>query len=189
MGAENIQGKEPHLDYCSQLWSPSSQAEINKIENVQKSLVSRIFDSRLQGLNYWSKLKVLHLYSQERRRERYIVIFLWKISQGLVSGYNVAFTPRSDRTGRKVIPAQVVMSSPAAVRNARAGSLAVKGAQLFNLLPTNLRNSDQGDILMFKNHLDIFLENIPDQPSVTGLMRGAQTNSLLHQIPLYETTY
>ena len=66
------------------------------------------------------------------------------------------------------------------VRQARAGSLAVKGAQLFNAMPASVRNSDHGDVLMFKNHLDIYLQNIPDQPTVSGLVRGAQTNSLLH---------
>ena len=34
---------QPHLDYCS----PSSQQAIKKIEGVQKSLVSRIRDTRL----------------------------------------------------------------------------------------------------------------------------------------------
>jgi hypothetical protein len=61
---------QPHLDYCSQLWSPTSQFSINKIEQVQKSLVSKITDNKLRGLSYWRKLKTLHLYSQERRRER-----------------------------------------------------------------------------------------------------------------------
>ena len=153
---------QPHRDYCSQLWSPTQQSSINKIEQVQKSLVSRISDTRLRGFNYWGKLQILHLYSQERRRERYMVIFLWKISQGLVSGYSIPFTSRTSRTGRKVEPAQVPQSAPTSVKNARAGTLAVKGAQLFNLLPESLRNSEHGDILMFKNHLDIFMENIPD---------------------------
>jgi hypothetical protein len=180
---------QPHLDYCSQLWSPTSQFSINKIEQVQKSLVSKITDNRLRGLNYWRKLKTLHLYSQERRRERYMVIFIWKISQGLVSGYRIPFSPRSSRTGRKAEPAPVHQAAPAAVKNARAGTLAVKGAQLFNLLPESLRNSDHGDILMFKNHLDIFLDTIPDEPSVPGLVRGAETNSLLNQIPLFNSNF
>ena len=55
----------------------------------------------------------------------------------------------------------------------------------FNLLPVNLRNSEHGDVAMFKNHLDIYLANIPDQPTVSGLSRGATSNSLLHQIPVY----
>ena len=35
---------QPKLDYCSQLWSPSDQGAINKLESVQKHLVDRIKD-------------------------------------------------------------------------------------------------------------------------------------------------
>ena len=177
---------QPHLDYCSQLWSPSSQELINKIEQVQRSLVSRITDRNIMHASYWEKLKILRLYSQERRRERYMIIFLWKITQQLVSGYSIMFTSRTSRTGRKAVPLQVPQSAPAAVKRARAGTLAVKGTQLFNSLPASIRNSEHGDILMFKNHLDIYLQDIPDEPTVSGLVRGAETNSLLHQIPFYE---
>ena len=180
---------QPHLDYCSQLWSPTSQEQINKIERVQKSLVSRVSDTRLQGLSYWDKLSTLRLYSQERRRERYMIIFVWKISQGLVSGYTIPFTSPYNRTGRKAILHHAPQSATASVRQARAGTLAVRGAQLFNAMPSSLRNSDHGDVLMFKNHLDIYLLNIPDQPTVAGLTRAAQSNSLLHQVPLYEASY
>ena len=176
---------QPHLDYCSQLWCPSAQGQIGKIEAVQRSLVSRIREQRLQSLSYWDKLRVLRLYSQERRRERYMVIFIWKVSQGMVDGYNVAFTPRSSRTGRMVVPPAILKSSPPSVRQARERSLAVKGAQLFNILPAQLRNSEHGDVEMFKNHLDIFLADIPDQPTIPGLGRAAQTNSLVHQVPMY----
>ena len=58
---------QPHLDYCSQLWSPTAQGQINKLEFVQRSLISRMTDRRLQGLSYWEKLRHLRLYSQERR--------------------------------------------------------------------------------------------------------------------------
>ena len=80
-------------------------------------------------------------------------------------------------------------SAPATVRQARAGTLAVRGAQLFNAMPTSLRNSDHGDVLMFKNHLDIYLQNVPDQPTSAGSARGALTNSLLQQVPIYEYSY
>ena len=117
-----------------------------------------------------------------------MIIFIWKICQELVSGYTLPFTSTSSRTGRKVIPAAVPQGAASVVKQARAGSLAVKGAQLFNAMPASVRNSDHGDVLMFKNHLDIYLQNIPDQPTVSGLVRGAQTNSLLHQVPLYEAS-
>ena len=151
---------------------------------VQEHLVDKILDSSLSSLNYWEKLQHLRLYSQERIRERYQVIFLWKISQGLVSGYDVTFTSQS-RRGRMIIPKEVVRSSPAVVRRAREGSLGVRGAQLFNLLPDSIRNLNSEHVDLFKNHLDIFLTSIPDQPTVPGLGRAAESNSLLHQLPIF----
>ena len=97
-----------------------------------------------------------------------------------MTGYDIPFTCLNSRTGRKAVPATVQQTAPTTLKKARSSSLAVKGAQLFNLLPLHLRNSEHGDILMFKNHLDIFLGDIPDQPTVPGLVRGAETNSLLH---------
>ena len=176
---------QPKLDYCSQLWSPSDQTSINRIESVQRNLVDRIQDGRLLGLNYWDKLSELHLYSQERRRERYQVIFLWKISQGMVSGYNIDFTHTMGRRGRSIIPKAVVRAAPSAVRNARERSLGVRGARIFNLLPEQIRSMNTDHIEMFKNHLDVFQSSIPDQPTMTGLGRAAESNSLLHQLPLF----
>ena len=107
---------QPHLDYCSQLWSPYSQGQIKKLENVQKSLVNKILDMGLENRNYWDKLHYLRLFSQERRRERYQIIFFWKISQGLVSGYQIPFSQNS-RTGRWAVPAQLPSPNvPASVR-------------------------------------------------------------------------
>ena len=176
---------QPKLDYCSQLWSPSDQSFINKLEAVQHHLVNRIKDRRLSGLQYWEKLEELHLFSQERRRERYMVIFLWKISQGLVSGFDVKFTSSGLRRGRLIIPNEINMGAPTAVRNARAQSLGVRGAKIFNLLPEAIRTMNTEHIDYFKNHLDVFLATIPDQPTITGLGRAADTNSLIHQLPLF----
>ena len=87
---------------------------------------------------------------------------------------------------KKSNTAAVNIRTTAAIRNARASTFAVIGAQLFNLMPLNLRNSNHGDIQMFKNQLDIYLRSIPDQPTTRGLARNAKTNSLLDQVPLYE---
>ena len=83
------------------------------------------------------------------------------------------------------IPKQVDRKSPAVVKKARENSLGVKGALLFNLLPDSLRTMNTDHVDMFKNHLDIFLTSIPDQPTVAGLGRAAETNSLLHQLPMF----
>ena len=176
---------QPRLDYCSQLWSPRDQASINRLEAVQRQFLSQIRDVSLVGKNYWERLSLLRVYSQERRRERYQVCFLWKQSQGLVDGYEMKWQ-WSDRRGRLAIPTRIPQNAPNAVKKARYRSLGVHGAHLFNLLPKNLRNENSGDFELFKNHLDIFLAMIPDQPTSTGLARAAVTNSLLDQVPLVQ---
>ena len=178
---------QPKLDYCSQLWSPSDQGSINQLELVQKHLVDRIQCPKLVGLNYWDKLSELHLYSQERRRERYQVIFLWKISQGMVSGYDLEFTSGMGRRGRTIIPKTVVRTVPSVFRNERERSLGVRVANILNLLTEQLKSIDTNHVDLFKNHLDVFLSTIPDQPTVTGLGRAAESNSLLHQLPMFYT--
>ena len=106
---------QPCLDYCSQLWSPSDQGCISRLEAVQHSFVSRIWVPELEQQDYWGKLELLRLYSEERRRERYIVCFLWKLSFGLISGYNVKWQ-RSDRRGLYAVPTPPNRGASAAVR-------------------------------------------------------------------------
>ena len=135
------------------------------------------------GLNYWAVLSDLRVYSQERRRERYQICFRWKQSQGLVDGYSFSWQ-WSDRRGRLAIPTSIPRSAPAKIHQARERSLGVHGPRLFNLLPRHLRNENCGDFELFKNHLDIFLGTVTDQPTTPGLGRAAVSNSLLDQIPL-----
>ena len=45
----------------------------------------------------------MNLLSEERRRERYMVLFIWKISQGMVHGYNLQFTITRGRHGRTAL--------------------------------------------------------------------------------------
>ena len=89
------------------------------------------------------------------------------------------------RRGREIIPNPVVRAAPSVVRNAKDRSLGVRGAHIVNLLPENIRSMNTNHVDLFKNHLDVFLSSIPDQPTVTGLGRAAATNSLLDQLPLF----
>ena len=177
---------QPKMDYCSQLWSPGDQDSISKLEAVQRHFTSKV--TGMEDMNYWARLHSLKLYSQERRRERYMIVFLWKISQRMVEGYSVTFS-NNVRRGRTVLPNSVVASAPAVVRRARETTLGVKGAKLFNLLPISIRNIDSDNVETFKAELDKFLSLVPDQPTIAGQARAAETNSLLHQIPLLRTSY
>ena len=95
------------------------------------------------------------------------------------------FFSDGSRRGRIIVPKTIVRSAPSIVKKARERSLGVRGAQIFNLFPANIREMNTEHVDTFKNHLDVFLSSIPDQPTVTGLGRGAETNSLLHQLPLF----
>ena len=136
----------------------------------------------LKEMTYWERLSELRVYSQERRRERYQICFLWKLSQGLIQGFEIKWQ-WSDRRGRLTVTASIPNNAPSNVKRARERFLNVHGARLFNLLPKSLRNENSADFPLFKNHLDIFLARIPDQPTMSGLTRAAVTNSLLDQVP------
>ena len=172
---------QSRLDYCCQLWSPSDQLSISKLESVSREFTSHI--EGMEGLNYLERLKALGMYSQERRRERYLIIFIWKLAMGLVKGYTMDFS-FSPRRGWSAIPKPVNMGAPASVRRAREVSLAVKGAALFNLCPRGLRDMSSDHQDRFKENLDAWLHEIPDQPTIPGCQRAAKSNSLLDQVPM-----
>jgi hypothetical protein len=98
-------------------------------------------DSALKGMSYWDKLSELRVYSQERRRERYQICCLWKISQGLIKGFDIKWQ-WSDRRGRLAVPASISRNAPLNVKHAREKFLNVHGVRLFNLLPKALRNKN-----------------------------------------------
>ena len=98
------------LDYCSQLWSPSDQSSISKLEGVARAFTARV--DNMDGLDYWERMFKLGMYSQERRRERYQIIFIWKLSQGLVTGYNLPFQ-QNERRGLLVVVPQMASKSTA----------------------------------------------------------------------------
>ena len=173
---------QSRLDYCSQLWSPSLQVEINKIEDVQRHFTKKI--EGMEDVPYSERLKKLKMYSQERRRDRYMCILIWKVYMGLISGYKLKFKGEGTRRGRECEVAEIVGAAPIAVRRARENSLSVKGAKMFNLLPAHIRNINGQKVDQFKRKLDTFLQLIPDQPTLPGEGRAAETNCLLHQIPM-----
>ena len=72
----------PLLKYCCQLWNPRKSKVIQAFEAIQRTFIYKI--TQVQSLNYWERLHELELYSLQRRRERYIIIYIWKITQHMV---------------------------------------------------------------------------------------------------------
>jgi hypothetical protein len=73
------------------------------------------------------------------------------------------------------------------VKRARDASLQVKGSNLFNLIPLELRGIS-GTVDQLKSGLDKWLSSIPDQPTVGSRQRAAKANFLLDQVPLNQNT-
>ena len=168
-------------DYCCQIWSPTKAGETQALEAVQKSFVRKIDGT--QGMSYWEQLKNLKLYSLQRRRERYIIIYLWRILEGQVP--NLESTPilsqQHQRRGRECLVPMVSNATSSLVRQARYASFAIRGPKLFNCLPQTIRNISGCDVESFKRALDRFLSGIPDEPPVHGYTqyRRCETNSLV----------
>ena len=72
----------PLLEYCCHLQNPSKSKDIQAIEAIQRTFRYKI--TEVQLLNYWERLHEIKLYSLQRRRERCIIIYIWKITQHMV---------------------------------------------------------------------------------------------------------
>ena len=62
------------FDYGSQLWSPFLIKYITQLEKIQRSFTKHI--TGMNDMPYHERLKSLGLYSLQRRRERYCIIYI-----------------------------------------------------------------------------------------------------------------
>ena len=165
-----------NLEYCCPLWNPSgpnSIGDIKKLEGVQRSFTSKIVS--IQHLNYWERLKVLNLMSLQRRRERYIIIFMWKILAGHVpNDLNISFYINARCCIKATVP---VIPAHRSNTTKFDKSFSVVGPKLWNLLPSEctlaLHSLDN-----FKVLLGSFLDKFPDLPPTHGYF-SPHSNSLL----------
>lgn len=177
----------PHIEYASQLWCPLRKGLIQKLEDLQWSYLRKIKVSIPQK-NYWSILSHLKMYSLERRRERYRIIYLWKIIEKLVpnlsdtNGEIVSIV--HPRHGRQCSLMNLNNSASTKVSNLRNDSFSVHATRLFNVLPYSIRNTTNCSVPEFKSKLDRFLSSVPDEPQIVGMTqyRRAETNSLVDMI-------
>ena len=143
----------------------------------------------MQGLSYWEQLSTLSLYSLQRRRERYILLYVWRILEGLTPNFNQPNLGGireywNARRGRLCDVPIVKAQAPAAFRQMRYSSFGIIGPRLFNILPKELRNISNCTLEMFKRKLDKYLKTVPDEPLVSGYtsFRRADSNSLIHMV-------
>ena len=133
----------------------------------------------LRDMDYWQRLDSLHLYSLQRRRERYQIIYVWKSLENLVP--NLFSVDVNDRRGRFVNIPDYKNLRNSKVQRLRDSSFRIRGPGLFNKMPAHIRNMTNCSTEAFKNSLDRFLSTVPDRPLVPGYAAFSQyrSNSLL----------
>ena len=163
----------PHLEYSCSLWSPSEIQHISALESIQRSVTARI--DGLDQLTYFDRLKKLDLFSLQRRRERYDIIHLWKIQQGIITNDLGLIFYETSRQGWKC-RRNIIQSRHRKLSTIRHNSFPHRAAALFNTIPKSVKNTDSLNV--FKTRLDKYLKKVPDFPPVHGYVTRNH-NSLL----------
>ena len=74
----------------------------------------------------------------------------------------------SPRRGRMCKVPHVLPQAPTRIKTLRNENFVIKGPQLFNSLPQDVRNFTSGTVDTFKCRLDKYLRTVPDQPLIPG---------------------
>ena len=152
----------PLLEYCCVLWNPVKMCDIALLEGVQRTATSKI--EHFQHLSYWERLKELNLMSLQRRRERYIIMYMFKILHHSVPNdvhIDFYFNPRLGMKAK--LPSLPNCKKRLSTYDA---SFSVRGPILWNLLPKHVNSAITFSI--FKLELDRFIMSFPDHPPVNG---------------------
>jgi len=125
---------------------PTDATNTNKLENLQRRFTSKIAVFRKRNdatgftecvVDYWERLTKLKLYSMQRRRERYMIMYMYSIHRGLVPdlGFIGDYNPR---TKTKYF-AKYNHKASASAKAIRYSIFFTRGPVLYNPLPTDMR--------------------------------------------------
>ena len=133
--------------FLTYMWKTLIQPQI---ENLFRNLSRKI--PELKAMDYWTRLKHLRMYSQQRWLERYRILYVWKIHRRIVPNCGLEFTSEETRRG-----AEVIIPNLKGTSKGRDQSFQVHGGKLFNSLPRYLRNMAGNNLDDFKEKLDNYL--------------------------------
>ena len=104
--------------------------------------------------------------SLQRRRERYVILQMWKILHCVSpNDIDILFSTSPRQRVRVKVP-QLNKHSMQRHQTVYDTSFAVQGPRLWNTIPCDLTR--EADFQKFKNSLTGYLSTIPDKPPVTG---------------------
>ena len=165
----------PKVEYGCQIWNPTKKQEIVELEMVQRRFIKRI--EGMEHLTYPEQLKKLKLYSLERRRERYLVIYLWKMLEDLVPKCIDLKRRNGGRNGRSFRLPLLSRTASTRLKTIRDDSFFVQSVKLFNSLPREIRDLKGCSVEKFKGKLDKFLLTLPDAPLIPGYTASSLVGS------------
>ena len=153
-----------HLEFSCPVWDPTKIEDIKTLESVQRTYTQKI--RGCQDLNYWSRLKHLDLLSLQRRRERYTIIYTWKILNAMVPNDIAMKFYDSGRNGIKAETPRAPKSSSRYAARIQEQSFTYRAARLWNVLPKRVKEART--IEQLKIELGRFLKSIPDELPTAG---------------------
>ena len=126
----------------------------------------------------------MHL-ALERRRERYIIIYIWKITQHMVPNIDGTMgrkikTRKHPRHGTQCVILYPTNRNPA--QSLQENSITVFGPRLYNSLPKYLRDIESVKTEKFKFEPDKFLELIPVEQKMPNCVTASGSNWILNQL-------
>lgn len=176
----------PLIEYSCIVWNPHKLQEITQLESVQRNYTSKL--DGLSDLNYYQRLHKLNLYSAERRRDRYLITYIFKIINGKVPNPGISYK-WALRRGKELKIPPVRTSKQSRGATLLYHSFTRRAPRLFNALPETLRNIS-GDTPMdtIKQRIDNLLKKIPDEPRIPGYYpsNSAVSNRVEDQIRVME---
>ena len=169
------------LEYACPLWVGLSLENSRALEAIQRSFTDKICCPPNVN-NYWERLKYLKIMSLQRRRERYVILHMWKILHGKASNDLEICFAENLRFGTVAIIPPLNIHSSQRSKTLFDSSFPVLGPSLWNRIPKNVRTVDS--LIAFKAKLDEYLQTIPDNPPVSGYS-AQNNNSLIEWCPSF----
>ena len=189
MRQRNITIVTSYRSPCSQLYLPSQSQGLQAIEKLFYDFSSKI--PEVEDESYWMRLYSIKMYSQQRRMERYCIIYRWKIREKYAPNCDMKLAQFHNRLGRKCKIPSLRPNTRTAIQTLRERSFQINKARLFNSLQKHVTDI-QFNQEHFKDALDKYLSDVPDEPRIGSLLpsaidrlTGKQSNSLL----AWATTY
>ena len=151
---------KPHFDYCSIIWSNSSNANINRVTKLQRRACKMILGAEYTDLN--GALEKLNMLSFDQSVFLSKAKMMYKIHNNLAPSYlSDLFTTRDRNLNNTTANLRSVASKnyivPQAKCNLFKGSLSYSGVIVWNIIPVNIKCAES--LPVFVNRCTEWLKN------------------------------